>query len=214
MTLAAPTFGDGSVVGTISYDGPAPAERVVGESDACGEVMDESLVVSTDGGLANVLVYLEGEIGASTGAEQPAKELDQNGCRFVPRVQGIQVDQPLIVTNGDPMRHNVRYTPENNERQNLVFATGGQEQRVTFDRPEPEPIVVKCDIHPWMAAYVGVFDHPFFTATDSDGRFELDRVPAGEYEVVAWHELLGERRGTVTVADAGTVELPLEYARN
>ncbi len=112
------------------------------------------------------------------------------------------------------MRHNVRFAPSENERQNLIFATGGTSETVSFDRPEDEPFVIKCDIHPWMAAYVRVFDHPFFATTDDAGQFEIASVPAGEYDVIAWHELLGTRSGRVTVADAGSVELPLEFARN
>lgn len=213
VALAEPVYGSGTISGTVSYDGPMPDVKIVGESDACGEVVDESLVVSADGGLANVLVYLDGEqVVDSTGQARTPAELDQTGCRFVPRVQGVQIQQIFEVANGDPMRHNVRFAPENNERQNLIFATGGTRQSVTFNRPETDPFVVKCDIHPWMTAYVRVFGHPFYATTDTDGRFEIAQVPAGEYDVTTWHELLGERSATLTVGDEVT-QLDFTYAR-
>lgn len=206
--LPATTFGDARLTGTVTFQGTPPEPRVVGESESCGTVVGETLVVSDAGGLANVLVYLDDDaIETSDGSTRSPAQLDQTGCRFVPRVQGVQVRQPFLVTNGDPMRHNVRFAPERNDRQNLIFPTGGTQETVTFQRPEDEPFVVKCDIHPWMTAYVRVFGHPFFATTDAAGSFEIDRVPAGTYDVVAWHELLGERTARVEITGEASVDL-------
>ena len=49
-------------------------------------------------------------------------------------------------------------------------------------------IKIKCDVHSWMKAYVSVFDHPYFAVTDDSGRYQIENVPIGNYEVVAWHE--------------------------
>ena len=125
----------------------------------------------------------------------------------------MQVGQPLVVKNSDPMRHNVHWKAERNPDANVAFETGGRSETVDFARPEPRPVRVKCDVHPWMTAYLGVFAHPFFATTDPDGRYAIDRVPAGEYELVAWHELYGERREPIVVADAGDVAADFAYAR-
>jgi hypothetical protein len=58
---------------------------------------------------------------------------------------------------------------------------------------------VKCDVHPWMQAFVGVFAHPYFAVTKTDGKFALANLDPGTYEVEAWHERLGTRKATVTV---------------
>ncbi len=211
-TLPVTTFGSASIGGSVTFAGTTPEPRVLEESETCGVVMDETLVVATDGGLANVLVYLDGA-DASTGEGREAAQLDQSGCRFVPRTLAVQVGQELQIVNGDPTRHNVRFAPARNERQNLIFAKGGDRETVVFDRPEAMPFTVKCDIHPWMAASVGVFDHPFFATTDEKGQYAIEQVPAGSYEVVAWHELLGERREAVVVAGDEVASVDFSFAR-
>jgi uncharacterized protein (DUF2141 family) len=76
----------------------------------------------------------------------------------------------------------------------------------TFD--DVEIFKIKCDVHPWMSSWVGVFDNPFFAVTDADGSFELAGLPAGTYTVVAVHEKYGEKPTEVTVGDgeAGTAD--------
>jgi plastocyanin len=211
--LPAPTFGEASITGRVWFQGDRPLQpQPVYESDFCGVVPDESVVLDANMNLANVLVYLD-DVSASTGAEQPTVTLDQVRCRFDPHVMGVQVGQTLRVGNDDPMRHNVHFRPQNNPDQNIHFATGGRTEETSFAYAEPTPVEMRCDIHPWMRAFVGVFDHPFFATTGGDGTYEIDRVPAGSYELVAWHERLGERRQTVTVADAGDAVADIVFAR-
>ncbi len=214
--LASPTFGNTAIAGRITFDGAVPAPTPIGNAEFCGEVMSETVVVGDEDGLANVLVYLDGA-PSSSGVDQPAALLDQDRCRFVPHVLAVQIGQPLNVVNGDPMRHNVHYKPARNEHVNLAFETGGMQKTVSFTVPEERPTTIKCDIHPWMTAYIGVFSHPFFAVTDERGRYEIARVPAGEYELVAWHEIFGEKREAIVVADVGAgavgVTVDFLYAR-
>ena len=206
-------YGESGVAGTVTFDGQVPPRRQVGSSPTCGPVFDESVVVGPAGGLANVLVYLDGPPASSGVGTEPAV-LDQEGCQFTPRVVAVQVGQPLRISNGDPMKHNVHYRPDANPDVNVAFADAGTPAATeVFAAAEPEPVRAACDIHPWMAAFIGVFDHPFFAVTDADGRYDIDRVPAGEYDLVAWHELYGERRAPVVVADAGPTTADLTFAR-
>ncbi|MGH7804561.1 MAG: carboxypeptidase regulatory-like domain-containing protein, partial [Candidatus Binatia bacterium] len=72
---------------------------------------------------------------------------------------------------------------------------------------KPEVMVaIKCDVHPWMRAYLGVLDHPYFALTGEDGAFELKDVPAGEYTVGVWHERFGTRDAKVKVVPGKTIE--------
>ena len=73
---------------------------------------------------------------------------------------------------------------------------------------------LKCDIHPWMSAYVGVFDHPFFAVSAADGRYELPSLPEGEYTIEAWHESLGTRSVKVSVEDDEAASLDFSFAGN
>jgi hypothetical protein len=86
----------------------------------------------------------------------------------------------------------------------------GIKNRNTFNEPEIM-VRVKCDIHGWMSAYVGVVPHPYFAVTAAGGRFELKNVPPGTYTVEAWHERLGTQTQDVTLGDKGSKELSFTF---
>ena len=89
-------------------------------------------------------------------------------------------------------------------------ATDQRETKV-FRRPE-RMVQARCDVHPWMVSHIGVVEHPWFAISDGQGRFSIEGVPPGTYEVTAWHETLGEVSGTAEVPPkgAGRVELVFE----
>ena len=202
--LPAPTFGTATVSGRVAFEGNVSKPRLLhSPTSACPHgVYDESLIVGEDGGLANAVVYLEG-VAPSSGVDRPTVKLDQINCQFVPHVMAVQVGQPVDIGNSDPTTHNVHYTPRNNADVNHDFSGGSQNKHETvrFARAEPEPFKARCDVHDWMSAYIGVFDHPFFAVTDASGAFELDRVPAGDYTLTAWHERHGERKTEIKVGE-------------
>ena len=211
--LPAPAYGQASVVGAIRFDGEPPEMKTIEAAKHCADIREEWAVVGDAGELANVLVYLE-DAPRSTGAGREPVVLDQVDCRFVPHVLGVQVGQPMLARNSDMELHNVHYTPERNANTNFSLNNAGDERTVEFGHPEPEPTKIKCDVHPWMTAHVGVFAHPFFTVTNEAGRFTIERVPAGQYTLKAWHERFGTREQRITVADAaGDVAHDFIFAR-
>ena len=122
-------------------------------------------------------------------AKQPKVELDQKNCEFLPYVLAIHQDQTLVIKSSDPVNHNVRYAAFTNAAFNQILAPKGElEVKLVAER---RPIVVACDIHSWMKAYLMVFDHPFFAVTGEDGSFEIKGVPAGEQNLVVWQEKVG-----------------------
>lgn len=174
-------------------------------------VEEQGVRVDDDGRLENVLVLIrEGLDPADYDPPAEAKLLDQIGCLFKPRVQGVQAGQPLVVRNSDPVLHNVQAVPTNNPELNFGQPFQGMETEVVFETPEPM-IRVKCDIHPWMAAYLAVIEHPFFDTTGADGGFVIADLPPGEYTVAAWHEVLGEQKAEVTVAAGEAVDLEFRF---
>ena len=199
LTPYKPTGQEGSVAGAISFTGASPAKKgismdadpVCASSNA--DPHAEDIVVNGDK-IANVFVYIkEGTTGGKNisgyqfpPAAQPAV-LDQKGCQYVPHIVGVQVNQTLNVTNSDPTAHNVNVDAKQNEKFNQGQSPGAAPIVKQFKRAETV-IPVKCNQHPWMRAYVGVLQHPFFAVSGADGKFEIKGVPPGTYTLVAWHE--------------------------
>ncbi len=129
--------------------------------------------------------------------------LDQVGCVYIPHVLGVVAGQPIKVLNSDATLHNVNMNSKHNGGFNEGMPVKGMELEKTFKTPEMA-IVLKCDVHPWMASYVQVMSHPFFAVTQEDGSFSITGLPPGEYEVSVWHEF--ERFKPVAAMQRVTVE--------
>ncbi len=122
-------------------------------------------------------------------ARSPKVELDQKNCEFQPYTLAIHQDQTLVIKSSDACNHNVRYNGFANTAFNQILAPKGEvEVKLVAER---RPIVVACDIHSWMKAYVMIFDHSFFAVTGPDGLFEIQGVPAGTQNLVLWQEKVG-----------------------
>ena len=208
-------FGPGTIRGTVKFVGAALKRTEIANKPchegAASPLLDETVVVNEKTGtLANVFVYLA-DAPPSTGSTRDAAVLDQKDCRYVPHVVGVQVGQPLRIRSSDPKTlHNVHYNPSANAAGNFGMTDAGAERSVQFD--EAEFIRVKCDVHPWMTAYVGVFDSPFFAISDENaGQFEIARVPSGKYRLIAWHEQFGQVEQTVEVKDERPVDVTVTY---
>jgi plastocyanin len=169
------------------------------EEQACASVHStpptrETVVTGADGALANVFVYVkEGLDPALRFPAGEGQEIDQEGCRYAPHVLALGAGETLTVRNSDPVLHNVNATPTTNRG----FNRSQPQANMTFQTSFPQAevmIPVRCDVHGWMEAFIGVTNHPYHAVTSTDGAFTLDRLPPGTYTVEAWHE----RYGTVT----------------
>ncbi len=197
-----PSGNEGAINGVINFTGAVPApSKLDTSSDAnCGEVfLDDALV--KDGKLQNVLVFVKSGLPQAT-FETPteAVKLDQKGCKYVPRVLGIQAGQPLEIVNSDQTNHNIHPLPRvNREFDDSQLAGQGPIIR-KFKRPEAV-FPVKCNQHSWMRAYIAVLAHPFFAVSDSNGAFTIKGLPPGEYEIEAWHEKYGSKTAKIKVSE-------------
>ena len=197
-----------TVTGTITFDGKPPNLKplAMDADPACAKkhskpAPNERLVLGSGNTMGNILVFVSK--GVPAGKTWPAPKnpvtLDQQGCIYVPHVQGIMVGQTYRILNSDGVLHNVHALPKVNPAFNKPMPPTMKETTTTFTKPEPI-FQIKCDVHPWMSAYIGVFTHPFFSATATDGKFTISGLDPGTYEITAWHEVLGTQTATVTVA--------------
>ena len=106
---------------------------------------------------------------------------------YEPHVLGVMTGQNIEIKNDDPTNHNIHPLPKVNQRVERIAAAGKRRQEEDLRRARKIMIPVKCNIHPWMRAYIGVVSHPFFAVTGDDGTFTIKGLPPGTYtiEVVA-----------------------------
>jgi hypothetical protein len=206
----------GSVSGSIRFSGKMPAAKPIdmSEDPACvaahhGKPVDESLLVSPKGGLANAFVYVKSGLeGKRFDTPSAPATIDQNGCWFRPRVLGIQTSQMLQVVNSDPVTHNIHPMAQINREWNHSQGAGDAPLARKFIKPEVM-IRVKCNIHSWMHAFIGVVDNPYFAVSKEDGSFTIENLPPGTYTLGIWHEDLGTEERTITVAPHQIARLDL-----
>jgi plastocyanin len=209
-----------SISGTITFSGTAPTLKplTMDADPACakkhtGPVPNEMLVLGNANSMGNVMVWVSK--GLPAGKTYPAPTapavLDQNGCQYKPHVMGLMVGQTYKILNSDGILHNIHTLPKINKGFNKPMPATLKETTTTFDKPEPI-FNIKCDVHPWMQAYVGVFTNPFFSVTSTNGKFTISGLDPGTYEITAWHERLGTQTASVTVAASGTKTQDFKFA--
>lgn len=205
----------GSIRGKVTFAGKVPARQklqVTKDVNVCGKVAHykEDLVVSSDKGLANVVVSIANiSQGKAISAMGESFQIDQNGCAFVPHVTVVPAGAALTIINSDGILHNIHTYSELNPAMNV--AQPGFKKKITKSFDQPEVIRVTCDVHNWMGGYIVVVDHPYNVLTDESGNFEITGVPAGTYTVEYWQETLGKQTMEVTVTEGAEADASLEF---
>src|SRR5215831_15075250 len=209
----------GTVTGKISFEGtPPPNDKIQMSADpycaqhAAQNPTTETVKVS-DGGLENVIIFVS--MGAPAGPyATPTNpvEINQENCHYIPHVFTMMTNQQLKVKNSDMTLHNIHAWAEKNPQFNVGQPVKGMVNETKFSNPEV-PLPIRCDVHKWMGAFVGVFDHPFHTVSMKGGTFDL-KLPPGNYEITAWHEKYGKKTMMVTVADNEKKDLGFSFNAN
>jgi plastocyanin len=215
IALAAST-----ITGTVTFDGKPPALRPIAmdAEPVCakkhsGPVPNEMLVLGNGNTMANIMVWVSK--GLAPGKTWPVPKtpvtIDQSGCMYKPHVMGIMVGQTYQILNSDGILHNIHTLPKVNPQFNKGMPATVKEATTVFQKPE-DVFHIKCDVHPWMSAYVAVFTHPFFSVTSTDGKFTISGLDPGTYEITAWHEKLGTQTASVTVGASDTKTQNFKFA--
>ena len=184
FTISAPALA-GSISGTVSYEGAVPKLRPI-RMDAdpgCAKkhsspVASEMLVLGEGNTMGNIFVQVKSGFPVKAyPAPSEVVTINQDGCRYVPHVLGLMQGQELKFLNSDSLLHNVHALPNVNKTFNMAMPASRTEAVVTFSKEE-SMFKIKCDVHPWMGAFVAVMSHPFFDVTAKDGKFKID--PSGK----------------------------------
>ena len=187
-----------SLKGRFVFDGnpPTPAAITADKDvEVCGKhkLVNEELVVSEDGGLANVVIFVRSKKvtvhpDLADGSKADPLVLDNKNCRFEPHVGFVQTGQTLTIKNSDSVGHNSNIATMKNSPSNSLIPSDGSAD-VTFSRDEAIPAAVTCNIHPWMKAYLVIRPNPYGAVSGADGSFEIENLPVGEeLEFQLWHE--------------------------
>ena len=210
MLIALPSTA-GTVVGKVKYAGTPPppkTAKVIQDTEVCGtEQKSAFLVVGSDQGLQWAVVRVADVGGAKARSEPP--KMDQNGCKFTPRVVIARPGEQMAILNSDGILHNVHTVSEKNPSINKAQPGFVKTLPITFEKPEM--IRMKCDVHGWMRGWILVTDDPA-AVTDSAGSFTLADVPAGTHKVTVWHEKLGHQSKEITVADGEETVVDFEFS--
>jgi plastocyanin len=176
------------------------------------QVVQETVAATADGSLANVFVRLQGSFPKAAVPSQPVT-IDQQGCVYQPRVVGVLVGQTLQVRNSDELMHNVHGVSARSNGFNVSEPKAGMVQQFRM-KDEEVMLRLKCDVHSWMVAYIGVVSHPFFAVSDRSGTYVIQNVPAGSHSIQAWHERYGPLVQTVRVRAGAETTIDFSYTGN
>ena len=196
--------GKGTIKGVVSFTGKAPEMKVPAkrkEAEFCkGKEGAYNAVLVKDGKVKDVLVRIEnGGVNGKFEAPKKHAEIDQQDCMYSPRIQGVVAGQEIDIKNSDGTLHNVHTYKGAESWFNQAQPKGSE--MLSKELEDTNIIKFTCDVHPWMRGFVVVTDHPFFAVSGEDGSFKIEKVPAGKYNVEAWHARYGSKKGTVEVTD-------------
>ena len=197
----------GTVTGKVAFAGTAPVMKTLDMSATpyCerahqgAPAKSEEVLVNGNGTLKNVFVWVKSGLpDRNWQVPTTAVMLDQKGCMYTPHVVGVMAGQNLDIKTDDQTNHNIHPQPSVNQEWNESQPPGAEDKMKTFARQEVM-VPVKCNVHPWMRAYIGVVSHPFFAVTGDDGTFTIKGLPPGTYTIESWHEKYGTQDQQVTV---------------
>ena len=209
----------GAITGVVRLAGDTSVGSTIIENstdpEQCGKLhsLGDLVVADKSRGIRHVIVALTDVPKSAVPSRRPSKlpdplVLNNIDCQFVPHASVLRVGDVIRAVNSDTLLHSVHFYGRLTA--NLALPAKGAEASLTVRRPGM--IVVKCDVHGWMQAFIRVDDHPFHAVTDEEGRFRIADVPEGVYSMELWHEKLGIVRRKLQVEPNKTATIEVEYS--
>lgn len=213
-TAAAAPTGSGVIKGVVNFTGTAPEMKVPTkrkDAEFCKtKDVKYNAVIVNNGKLKDVFVRLaNGSVKGDFKPPSTKAVVDQVDCMYTPRIQGVVAGQEIEIKNSDQTLHNVHTFKGTETWFNQAQPKGSEP--IAKELEDHGIIKFTCDVHPWMRGFVVVTDHPFFAVSGDDGSFTIEKVPAGKYEIEAWHTLYGLKKASVEVADGKPAEVTFTY---
>ena len=207
----------GNIAGSVVFEGTAPSMDAIDMSSEsvcaakhASTPMIEEVVVNGNGTLANVFVYVKEGLESLQFPTPGAVLLDQNGCVYLPHVLGVMAGQDITIRNSDGLLHNINASPAEQRGFNTSQPVAMETTRAFGTAEVMVPL--RCDVHGWMNAYVGVLAHPYHSVSNGSGAFSLSTLPPGDYVIEAWHERYGTQTQNVTVTTGQTAEVTFTFS--
>jgi hypothetical protein len=202
LVLSIPLGFSAEIRGRISVEPPYPVreriEVVKKTKDSCADTQySQELMVSSEGGLKNAVVFLKGDFPEGWPENTKVPELDQRGCVFTPHVLIVPTGMPFKVKNSDPLAHDIRSFQDARMLSRFEMDEYSEAQAESFKNAGIH--VIRCGLHPWMYAFAVSAPHPFYAVSDDAGQFMIADVPEGDYVLKLWHETLGEAEVSLKV---------------
>jgi hypothetical protein len=212
--------GGGQVTGKVVFKGDAPAPRqiqITKDNGVCGAGTREVVEVAAKGGnLKGAVVYIGKIDKGKAWGDLDKPLLDQQGCRFSPDVLVSRKDADLTIRNSDTVLHNI-HTYEIIGTVRRTMFNVGQPDKGDMKQPlklrRSNVVKIECDAHDFMHAWAFAADNPYLAVTKEDGSFAIADLPAGDYELKAWHPVLGEKSAKVTVKAGAATTASFEFSK-
>ena len=217
LAYDADAAGPGKITGKVAFKGAPVSKKlpITKDSAVCGTGEREIVEVNAKGGnLAGAVVYVTKIDKGKPWGDTEKAVLDQKGCRFAPDMLIVKKGSDLTVRNSDPVLHNI-HTYEIIGTVRRTMFNVGQPDKGDMRQPvkvrRANIVKIECDAHDFMHAWAFTADNPYAAVTKDDGSFSIDGLPDGDYELKAWHPVLGEKSAKVTVKGAATASF--EFSR-
>jgi hypothetical protein len=204
----------GALKGKVTVKGKIPEDEIITVSkyaDYCGNTLPgEKFVVNQKGEVKNAVVFLDGIQKGKPVPDEPVVILIEN-CSLKPHVSVGSIGRDIRLTNIDPMPYNIRFFMGESLKHlyELTKEKPVDEKAIRYD--EAGVFSIESDSHPWIKGYLYSLSHPYIAVTDSEGNFEITKVPPGTYKLRVWHEALGEKSEDLTLPPGGSVEVIIEF---
>jgi hypothetical protein len=212
--------GGGQIMGKVTFKGTAPAAKtlpITKDNGVCGTGMREIVEVAASGGnLKGAVVYVAKIDKGKAWGDLDKPVLDQQACRYAPDVVLTRKDADLTIRNSDPVLHNIHAYEIIGTVRRTMFNVG-QPDKGDMKQPikmrRSNLVKIECDAHDFMHAWAFAAENPYVAVTKEDGSFAIADLPPGDYEVKAWHPVLGEKSTTVSVKGGAPASTAFEFSK-